>query len=217
MYGYDNKELLEFINEKIGDYSVSDIMWGNMDYLGQGISRTVFYYREYPDIVFKIGIGEDGVDEDTFYNELGNYELAIEEGFAEFFAPLEPIGTICLSDERDYDCYDCDNERDTEEYFSDFTIYIQPRIDCLLVDMYEDFQKGSFQRESSVVQALDDMDDYCRPADSDDASGYFLRKYGVETYRAFGAFVRNRLCLDALHNQNWAMKDGDMILIDYAM
>ena len=78
MYGYDNKELLNYFAQELSGYSVYEVQCGDpCGFIGQGISRTVFHYSKYEDIVFKIAIGEDGFDENTFYDEERIYDEAV--------------------------------------------------------------------------------------------------------------------------------------------
>ena len=45
MYGYDNKELLNYFAQELSGYSVYEVQCGDpCGFVGQGISRTVFHY-----------------------------------------------------------------------------------------------------------------------------------------------------------------------------
>ena len=99
MYGYDMKELEIFIKDKIGEglsiRTLSERAYGLPGYLGQGISRTTFSFSKYPNIVFKVCVGEDGeICCDAGETEANRWNCAIEEGVAPYFAETEYLCDI---------------------------------------------------------------------------------------------------------------------------
>lgn len=242
MYGYDNKELLNYFAQELSDYSVYEVQCGDpCGFIGQGISRTVFYYPKYRNIVFKIGIGEDGLDENTFYNEEKIYDDAVEEGLAHFFAPLECIGKIWLHDdepdsyEEEDDCYwswyekqyhklpDDIRKVNDNRYERCFNVYIQPCVGRTASDMDNDFAPKSFKKELKVVNSLRGKKDkygvfeHPMVARSSWTASCILRKYGIKEYRHLAKFIEEH-CLRDLHNNNWGVEEsGELVIIDYAM
>ena len=242
MYGYDNKELLNYFAQELSGYSVYEVQCGDLcDCVGQGISRTVFHYSKYEDIVFKIGIGDDGYDENTFYDEERTYYEAVEEGLAHFFAPLECIGQIwLLDDEPDPDdeengCYwgwyekeynmlpDTIRKVSNDRYERCFNVYIQPCIATTASSLYDDFDPKSFKRGLKAVNSLrgkqDEWGGFKHPmtAHSSQLASYILRKYGINEYRRLVNFIEAHH-IDDLHNDNWGVEEsGELVIIDYAM
>lgn len=242
MYGYDNKELLNYFAKELSGYSIYEVQCGDpCGFIGQGISRTVFHYSRYGDIVFKIGIGDDGCDENTFYDEERVYYEATEEGLAHFFAPLECIGQIWLhDDEPDPDdeengCYwnwyekeynrlpDTIRKVNDDRYERCFNVYIQPCVATTASSMNDDFDPKSFKRELKVVNALrGEKGEWGRfehpmAARSSWMASYILRKYGIKEYSRLVKFLEEQRIID-LHNDNWAVEEsGELVIIDYAM
>lgn len=221
MYGYNREELYGFIQEKLEGYTVRNIQSRDIPgWLGQGISRTVLQFEEYPDIVFKIGVGEEDFGTDAFETEETIYDKAMEDGFAHYLMPIERIGAI----ELDY-CYDRWSEETDEygEYYSIeeheqvmIDIYIQPRIDYTFAEKTGVFKGNSLKREKSIIKYICEEEDIFALGYTE-LSAYFIRKYGVEEYLKVSHYLCDTLKLDDLHNNNWAIKDGDLVLIDYAM
>lgn len=221
MYGYNKKDLYNFIQEKLEGYTVGNIQSRDVPgWLGQGISRTVLQFKEYPDIVFKIGVGEEDFGTDAFETEETIYYKAMEDGFAHYLMPIEYIGAI----ELDY-WYDRWSEEADEygEYYSIeereqvmIDIYIQPRIDYTFSQKTGVFEIGSLKREKSIAKHICETEDIFALGYRE-LSAYFIRKYGVEEYIKVSHYLCDTLKLDDLHNNNWAIKDGDLVLIDYAM
>ena len=234
MYGYDNKELLNYFAQELSGYSVYEVQCGDpCGFIGQGISRTVFHYSKYEDIVFKIAIGEDGFDENTFYDEERIYDEAVEEDLAHFFAPLECIGEIWLHDdetdhwnwyEKEYNRLPDDIRKVSDDrYERCFNVYIQPCIATTASSLYDDFDPKSFKRELKIVNSLrgkqDEWGGFKHPmtARSSQLASYILRKYGINEYRRLVNFIEEHR-LDDLHNDNWAVEEsGELVIIDYAM
>lgn len=221
MYGYNREDLYGFIQEKLEGYTVGRIQSQDVSgFVGQGISRTVLQFEEYPDIVFKIGVGEEDFGTDAFETEETIYVQAIEDGFAHYLMPIEHIGAI----ELDY-WYD-DWSEEPDEYGEHYSIekceqvmidiYIQPRIDYTFSEKTGVFKGNSLKREKSIAKHIRETTDMY-PLGYRELSAYFIRKYGVKEYIKVSHYLCDTLRLDDLHNSNWAIKDGDLVLIDYAM
>lgn len=242
MYGYDNKELLNYFAQELSEYSVYEVQCGDpCGFVGQGISRTVFHYSKYEDIVFKIAIGEDGFDENTFYDEERIYDEAAEEGLAHFFAPLECIGQIWLHDdepdpddeengchwdwyEKTYNKLPDDIRKVSDDrYERCFNVYIQPCIATTVSDMDNEFAHNSFKKELKIVNSLRGKQDkwgrfeHSMAARSSWLASYILRKYGIKEYSRLVKFIEEHH-LEDLHSGNWAVEEsGELVIIDYAM
>ena len=218
MFDYDKGELLKFAKENIGCYTVNDIVdrYTNND-IGQGISRTTFWFNEYPDIVFKIAIGEDDdYAEYTFEDEESIQSEAVGHGLEKYFAELECIGSIKLDYEyEDYTDEDSDEvvwRVDTRDYY----IYIQPKADCTVSEFFGchcRYEKNSLKKEQHIVESIQ----HYGVALNTEVSALFIRRHGVEEYCRLCNFFENVHYLDDLHNNNWALLDGNMFIIDYAM
>lgn len=215
MFGYDRNELLTFAKQNIGCYTVEEIQRQyTQNDIGQGISRTTFYFDEYPDIVFKIGIGDDDDCADyAFEEEESVYYDAMEHGVEKYFAELECIGSIELS----YEYEDWANEDSDEVVWKlgtrDYSIYIQPKADFTVSHFFgQHCEEHSFKKERRIAEysggsvALDT-----------EASALFIRRHGIEEFTRLSNFFENVRYLDDLHNSNWALLDGNMVIIDYAM
>lgn len=220
MYGYNKTELYDFIQEKLTGCTVGRIQSQDVSgFVGQGISRTVLQFKEYPDIVFKIGVGEEDFGADAFECEESIYSQAMEDGFAHYLMPIEYIGAIELDN-----WYDTWNEEDEygelysvekcEQVMID--IYIQPKIDYTFSQKTGVFEIGSLKREKSIAKHIRETTDMY-PLGYRELSAYFIRKYGIDEYIKVSHYLCKTLGLDDLHNNNWAIKDGELVLIDYAM
>ena len=85
MYGYNKTELYDFIQEKLTGCTVGRIQSQDVSgFVGQGISRTVLQFKEYPDIVFKIGVGEEDFGADAYECEESINSQAMEDGIAHY-------------------------------------------------------------------------------------------------------------------------------------
>ena len=234
MYGYDNKELLNYFAQELSGYSVCEVQCGDpCGFVGQGISRTVFHYSRYEDIVFKIAIGEDGIDENTFCDEERIYDEAAEEDLAHFFAPLECIGEIWLHDDDTYYWNGYEEEWNKlpdyirkvsdDRYERCFSVYIQPCVATTASDMNDNFAPNSFKRELKVVNSLREENEsegrfeHPMAARSSWLASYILRKYGIKEYNRLVKFIEEHNLID-LHAGNWAVEEsGELVIIDYAM
>ena len=221
MYGYNRKDLYDFIQEKLEGYTVGRIQSQDVSgFVGQGISRTVLQFKEYPDIVFKIGVGEEDFGADAFETEETIYDQAMEDGFAHYLMPIEHIGAIEL--DNWYDVWSEEEDEYGELYSVEkceqvmIDIYIQPRIDCTFGEKMGVLEAGSFKKEKTIEKYIRETTDMY-PLGYRELSAYFIRKYGVEEYIKVSHYLCDTLKLDDLHNNNWAIKDGDLVLIDYAM
>ena len=204
MYNYDKKELLEFFYKYIYDYNFEELE-DSRHFLGMGISRCAFYFpEEYSDIVFKLGIGDDGDVGEGWYafeQEEENYQLALENNFARYFAPIEYLGTVRL----------CNIDEDIQ-------LFIQPRV----VETFgesKNSRKGAFKKEHKILSSLYNSGSVSGSVSlSDKVSACFIRKYGIEEFFTLSHFISCVCRLDDLHCQNWGiLESGDMIIIDYAM
>lgn len=227
MYGYDVKELKDFLIEQLADYTLSvdtiaqrgDILPG---YLGQGISRTTLSFYRYPDIVFKICVGTDSeISFQEGETEKERWFSAIEEGVAPYFAQTEylcDIEMFCdewINDEDDgYGHYEIDCHHTCE-----VPVYIQSRVDEIWCEseinrsLYS--SKNSLIKEKKIFESLEDC--WISDVDNDRLfSALFIRKYGIEEYKKLAQFIVN-YGIEDLHGANWGIKDGDLVIIDYAM
>lgn len=224
MYGYDMKELETFIKEKIGEglsiASFSDRAYNLAGFLGQGISRTTFSFSKYPNIVFKVCVGEDGdICIEDAEREAERWERAVEEDVAPYFAETEYLCDIKL--------YGNDWERDEYGDIVDYIdysqsykvpVYIQSRVDDVWCDseisekLYS--SKNALQKEKKIYNNLEA---YISDVDDDETfSALFIRKYGIKEYKKLAEFIEY-YCIDDLHGANWGVKDNDLVIIDYAM
>jgi hypothetical protein len=215
MFGYDRDELLTFAKQNIGCYTVEEIQGQyTQNDIGQGISRTTFYFDEYPDIVFKIAIGcDDDCAEYTFEEEETVYYEAMEHGLEKYFAELEYIGDIKLS----YEYEDWADEESDETVWKtetrDYNIYIQPKADFTVSHFFgHHCEEHSFKKETRIVESSGGS-----VALDTEASALFIRRHGIEEFTRLSNFFEKVRYLDDLHNSNWALLDGNMVIIDYAM
>ena len=190
MYGYNMKELETFIKEKIGEglsiASFSNRAYSLAGFLGQGISRTTFSFSKYPNIVFKVCVGEDGeVCYDAGEAEENRWHYAIEEGVAPYFAETEYLCRIKLYGNT----WEEDEYGDTADYIDysqsyEVPVYIQAKVDDIWCDseMSETLytSKNALQKEKKIYSVLET---YISDADDDEAfSALFIRKYGIKEY-----------------------------------
>lgn len=215
MFGYDKKELLEFITNKIGDWSVDDIQNQDLpNVIGQGSYRTAFYYSEYPDIVFKIGIGQDVIlSQEDFEIELSNYNYACENKVDQYFAKIESIGTIELL----YENYIWSEELQEDIYKKtiSYEVYIQPKIDYTMYDAWVELEEEELTNELTIIK--NEYQDYEGVASNTETSALFIKKYGLDEYHRLSDFIQNTVNLSDLHDNNWALMDNNMIIIDYSL
>lgn len=211
MFNYDKKELLNFFSNKLNNMSIQKIQYcDSYDIIGQGISRTVFYYEEYPDIVFKIGIGSDGVQEEQAFNEeIYNYKKACDNGLEEYFLGLELLGRVTIYSEEEY--WSEEEEIYKKEPY-EYDVYIQKKVDYTAEIFLGDYEVDLSEEISYLY------DNEITEVSSDElVSALFLKKTGIDEYRRLSDFVHKILCLDDLHEGNWGLCGEDMVIIDYAM
>ena len=211
MYGYDKKELLNFFSGKLNNISIQEIQEGTAcNVIGQGISRTVFYYQEYPDIVFKIGIGSDGVQEEQAFNEeIYNYKKACDNGLEEYFLGLELLGRVTIYSEEEY--WSEEEEVYKKEPY-EYDVYIQKKVDYTAEIFLGDYEVDLNEEVSYLY------DNEITGVSSDElVSALFLKKNGIDEYLRLSNFVCKTLCLEDLHEGNWGLCGEDMVIIDYAM
>lgn len=226
MYGYDMKELREFIIDVFSQCSVSvgkfcERAYNLPGYLGQGISRTAFTFREYPNIVFKVCIGEDGdICCDDAEREAYRWECAVDEDVAYYFAETEYLCDIKVyGDTWEEDEYGEDHYVIDYNHIYDIPVYIQSRVDSTWYDSsmkweLEDQPKTILSREKKIY---DNLEEWISDVDNDRLfSALFIRKYGVNEYIRLANFIRDYDITD-LHSSNWGVKEGDLVILDYAM
>ena len=227
MYGYNMKELETFIKEKIGEglsvATISERGYTLPGYLGNGISRTTLAFSKYPNIVFKICVGSDGdICIEDAEREAERWERAIEEDVAPYFAETEYLCDIKLygntwekdeyGDIVDYMDYSCSYE---------VPIYIQSRVDDVWCDseisekLYS--SKNALQKEKKIYNNLEEYISDIGDVDDDETfSALFIRKYGIKEFKKLAEFIEY-YGIDDLHGANWGVKEGDLVIIDYAM
>ena len=210
MYGYDMKELETFIKDKIGEglsiASFSNKAYNLPGYLGQGISRTTLSFSKYPNIVFKICVGEDGeVCYDAGETEEVRWHCAIEEEVAPYFAETEYLCNIKLYGNN------C-------SYSYDVPVYIQARVDATWED--SEFQEILYTSKRTLrkeKKMFDNIETYISDVGDDRVfSALFIRKYGIKGYEKLAQFIEDYEIED-LHSANWGIKENDLVIIDYAM
>lgn len=224
MYGYNMKELETFIKDKIGEglsiASFSDRAYNLAGFLGQGISRTTFSFSKYPNIVFKVCVGEDGeVCYSEGETEENRWHCAIEEGVAPYFAETEYLCRIKLYgntwEEDEYG-----DTVDSIDYSCSYEVpvYIQSKVDETWCEseindsLYQ--SKNSLLREKKIS---DNLEEWISDVDNDRLfSALFIRRYGVTEYKKLAKFIEHHH-IDDLHGANWGVKDNDLVIIDYAM
>jgi hypothetical protein len=225
MYGYDMKELEIFIKDKIGEglsiASFSDRAYNLAGFLGQGISRTTLSFSKYPNIVFKVCVGEDGeVCYDAGEAEENRWNCAIEEGVAPYFAETEYLCNIKLygntwEEEDEYgDIVDgIDYSRSYE-----VPVYIQSRVDEVWCE--SDINDALHQSKNSLLREkkiYDSLEEEISDVDNDRLfAALFIRKNGVAEYKKLAKFIEDHYIED-LHGANWGVKEGNLVIIDYAM
>lgn len=212
MFNYDRTELLKFISDKLSNFSIQQIQdCKASNIIGQGISRTVFYYKEYPDIVFKIGIGSDGTQEEgAFDEEIYNYKEACNNGLEKYFLELELLGRVTIYSEEEY--WSEEEEEIYKKESDEYDIYIQKKVDYTAEIFLGDYEVDLNEEMSYLY------DNEITEVSSDElVSALFLKKSGVDEYRRLSDFVHKILCLDDLHEGNWGLCGEDMVIIDYAM
>jgi hypothetical protein len=225
MYGYDMKELEIFIKDRIGEglsiASFSDRAYNLPGYLGQGISRTTLCFSRYPNIVFKVCVGEDAeVCYDAGEAEENRWNCAIEEGVAPYFAETEYLCNIKLygntwEEEDEYgDIVDgIDYSRSYE-----VPVYIQSRVDEVWCE--SDINDALYQSKNSLLKEkkiFDNLGGWISGVDNDRVfAALFIRKYGVSEYEKLSKFIEHH-CVEDLHGANWGVKEGNLVIIDYAM
>lgn len=215
MKGYSNDALREFIAEKMDCLYLSQFTYdGNIEqeykdnFLGQGISRTVFGFDEYPDIVFKLCVGSNGIDGEVADAEEKVYCDAIQEGLSQFFLPEEYVGdiTIIVDDDEDED----------ENGPTDVRVYVQPRIDVVWRDKKQTFlEKGAWRRDTfKKEKRILERKHWSEP--SRELYSAILRKYGYDTYKNLSLFLFTRHIYD-LHTGNWGYYNDEIVIMDYGM
>lgn len=224
MYGYDMKELEIFIKNEIGEglsiTSFSDRAYNLAGFLGQGISRTTLSFSKYPNIVFKVCVGEDGeVCYDAGEAEENRWNCAIEEGVAPYFAETEYLCNIKLYGNT-WEEDECGDVIDGIDYsrFYEVPVYIQSKVDEVWCESdINDFlyhSKNSLLKEKKIS---DNLEGWISDVDNDRLfSALFIRKYGVAEYKKLAKFIEHHYIED-LHGANWGIKENDLVIIDYAM
>ena len=212
MYGYDMKELEIFIKNEIGEgssiTSFSDRAYNLAGFLGQGISRTTLSFSKYPNIVFKVCVGENGeVCYDAGETEENRWNCAIEEGVAPYFAETEYLCNIKLyGNTIDY------------SRFYEVPVYIQSKVDEVWCE--SDINDALYQSKNSLLREkkiYDSLEKEISDVDNDRLfSALFIRKYGVSEYKKLAKFIEHHYIED-LHGANWGVKEGNLVIIDYAM
>jgi len=223
MYGYNMKELEFFIKDKIGEVSIATfsnracILPG---YLGQGISRTTLSFSKYPNIVFKVCVGEDGeVCYDAGETEENRWTCAIEEGVAPYFAETEYLCNIKLYGNT-WDEDECGNNIDDIDYSYSYEVpvYIQSKVDEIWCE--SDINDSLYHSKNSLLREkkiFDNLERWISDVDNDRVfSALFIRKYGVSEYKKLAKFIEDHYIED-LHGANWGVKEGNLVIIDYAM
>lgn len=224
MYGYDMKELETFIKDKIGEglsiASFSNKAYNLPGYLGQGISRTTFSFSKYPNIVFKICVGEDGeVCYDAGETEEDRWHYAIEEEVAPYFAETEYLCNIKLyGNTWEEDEYGDVIDGIDYSYSYEVPVYIQSKVDEIWCE--SDINKSLYQSKTSLLREkkiFENLDGWISDVDNDRLfSALFIRKYGVSEYKKLAKFIEDHYIED-LHGANWGIKENDLVIIDYAM
>ena len=224
MYGYDMKELEIFIKDKIGEglsiASFSDRAYELAGFLGQGISRTTLAFSKYPNIVFKICVGEDG---EICYGageaEENRWYCAIDEGVAPYFAETEYLCDIKVYSNtwEEDECGDVIDDMDYSRSY-EIPVYIQSKVDETWEE--SDINDSLYQSKNSLLREkkiYDNLERWISDVDNDRLfSALFIRKYGIEEYKKLAQFIIDYRIVD-LHGANWGVKDGDLVIIDYAM
>lgn len=224
MYGYNMKELETFIKNEIGEglsvTSFSNRAYNLAGFLGQGISRTTLNFSKYPNIVFKVCIGEDGeVCYDAGEAEENRWHSAIEEGVAPYFAETEYLCNIKLYGNtwEEDGCGDVIEDIDYSRSY-EVPVYIQSRVDEVWCE--SDINNSLYHSKNSLLREkkiFDNLEEWISDVDNDRLfSALFIRKYGVSEYKKLAQFIVDYEIED-LHGANWGIKDGDLVIIDYAM
>ena len=228
MYGYNKKELLDFISGVLSDCEASigkiaERGYNLPGYLGQGISRTALSFSEYPNIVFKVCVGEDAeICNYAGETEVSRWRSAVEEDLAPYFAQTEYLGEVTLycdewvePSEDDYGHYEIDYA-----HTYPVPVYIQAKVDYTWCDSEEwgrlrGKRKTALLREQKLYETTD-WYNLCDVADDKLFCALFIRKYGLDEYERLCEFIAD--CeIEDLHSANWGIKDGDLVIIDYAM
>lgn len=224
MYGYDMKELENFIEDKIGEglsiRTLSERAYKLPGYLGQGISRTTFSFSKYPNIVFKVCVGEDGeICYDAGEAEENRWNCAIDEEVAPYFAETEYLCDIKVYGNtwEEDECGDVIDDIDYSRSY-EIPVYIQSKVDETWEE--SDINDSLYQSKNTLLREkkiYDNLERWISDVDNDRLfSALFIRKYGIEEYKKLAKFIA---ChgIEDLHGANWGVKDGDLIIIDYAM
>ena len=224
MYGYNMKELETFIKEKIGEglsiATISERGYTLPGYLGNGISRTTLAFSKYPNIVFKICVGSDGdICIEDAEREAERWERAVEEDVAPYFAETEYLCDIKLYGntwEKD-EYYEVVDYIDYSQSY-DVPIYIQSRVDEIWCE--SDINNSLYHSKNSLLKEKkisDNLEGWISDVDNDRLfSALFIRKYGITEYKKLAEFIEY-YGIDDLHGANWGVKEGDLVIIDYAM
>jgi hypothetical protein len=225
MYGYDMKELEIFIKNEIGEglsiTSFSDRAYNLAGFLGQGISRTTLSFSKYPNIVFKVCVGEDGeVCYDAGEAEENRWNCAIEEGVAPYFAETEYLCNIKLYGNTWEEEDEYGDVIDGIDYSCSYEVpvYIQSRVDEVWCE--SDINDALYQSKNCLLREKkisDNLEGWISDVDNDRLfSALFIRKYGVAEYKKLAKFIEQHYIED-LHGANWGVKEGNLVIIDYAM
>lgn len=216
---YNLKEMKDFFIEKAKnsriEIEMNDVYFiGELfdSILGQGVEKTSFYFREYPDIVFKTFIGEcfSYAPEDleylytSFNNEKQIFIAAKENNLSNFFVPsLE----IC---KYKFNFSFIDDEENKE-----FTlpIVIQPR-----VDVYDDNKEKSYyttkeiQDKYMTLQSKGDFSEFLR----EEFLLELLKNHSEEEVFNLVVFLEERGICD-FHYENVGFLNDDFVILDYSM
>lgn len=223
MYGYDMKELEFFIKDKIGEglsiASFSNRAYNLPGYLGQGISRTTLSFSKYPNIVFKVCVGEDGeVCYGEGETEENRWHCAIEEGVAPYFAETKYLCHIKLyGNTWEVEYGDIIDDIDYSRSY-EVPVYIQSKVDEIWCE--SDINNSLYHSKNSLLREKkisDNLEEWISDVDNDRVfSALFIRKYGVAEYKKLAKFIEDHYIED-LHGANWGIKENDLVIIDYAM
>lgn len=218
---YNLKEMKDFFiekakNSRIEIYTNEVYFIGELSdsILGRGVEKTSFYFREYPDIVFKTFIGDyfSYPPEDlkylytSFNTENQIFIDAKENNLSNFFVPSFEI---CK--------YKFDFSFIDEEENKKFTlpIVIQPKIDVY------DYNNGN---SHSLYSTKEIQDKYMTLQSKGDFSELLreefllelLKNHSEEEIFNLAVFLEERGIYD-LHSENVGFLNDEFVILDYSM
>lgn len=218
---YNLKEMKDFFIEKAKnsriEIEMNDVYFiGELSdsILGRGVEKTSFYFREYPEIVFKTFIGDcfSYPSEDlkylytSFNTENQIFADAKENNLSNFFVPsLE----IC---KYKFDFSFVDDEENKK-----FTlpIVIQPKIDVY------DYNVDNFHSSYSTKEI---QDKYMTLQSKGDFSGFLREEFLLELLKNHSeeevfnlvVFLEERGICD-FHSENVGFLNDEFVILDYSM